>query len=651
MSGFPVQPGSAARRGALLLTLLAALLGASAPGAAGTVFPGAPVEPPSTAIQSLGATAISYDGTGGVAYLRQDAGIAHVYVSRFFNGVAHPPERVDTGQLTPSSAPVLGAGNGGRLAVAWVNGGALFAAVVPGQGESPAAPRPLGPLQPWSSPQPVAPVAVTPSLSMSVHGAAVLVWTVPAATAPGSPAAPAQVRAARVGLTGTTFGTFAGALNFDPTRNAGATPATAPVVKASNDGTAVAAWGEDGADGRTHVIERRVLRDHLGTAPQDATLATLSGHPGGSADSPAVGVEDNSGFAFVAFRQAFDTATATHALVRPLTGSLFNDAFKLDALGFPASDAAGPPSIDVSGPGLGVAVTGLTLSHQIMFATLLNNDWADAARADSTANAIVPTPLAAIGYLGAGLVAWTQSTGPADPTSVHGRPLFKDGTLGAEALLSNPSLGAVDPTLGLSAQADALGDTLVGFVQSGPAGRAVSLALLDPGPAKFRIESTSRWRTLRRPRMSWTSSTVTLGSVSYRVVLDGRTLGTTTRTVFVAPHALPDGEHDLVVVASDARGATYATSDSAVRVDTRPPRVAVSGGGSHVTVRVTDPPAPSATGRRIGSGVDRVQIDWGDGSSTRYHATASHHYSGGGHTVRVTATDHAGNVTRYQRRV
>ena len=73
----------------------------------------------------LGAS-IARDGTGGAVYLKQAGGQAHVFVSRLAAGLFQAPVEVDAGLASPSSQPVIAAGNGGLLVVAFINGGQLY---------------------------------------------------------------------------------------------------------------------------------------------------------------------------------------------------------------------------------------------------------------------------------------------------------------------------------------------------------------------------------------------------------------------------------------------------------------------------------------------------------------------------------------------
>ena len=85
---------------------------------------------------------IARDGTGGLVYLKQVAGVQHVFVSALIGGSFQTPVQVDPG-LGASSQPVIAAGNGGVLLIAFVSGGELYVVDRPGASSGFAAPAGL----------------------------------------------------------------------------------------------------------------------------------------------------------------------------------------------------------------------------------------------------------------------------------------------------------------------------------------------------------------------------------------------------------------------------------------------------------------------------------------------------------------------------
>ena len=108
-------------------------------------------------------------------------------------------------------------------------------------------------------------------------------------------------------------------------------------------------WTEGGADGRTHVYERRLTGLTLSSFPQDLTLATFEGQPAGNASAPDIDVEHDGSFAWAVFQQ--DVGGRSRAIARRLLGSQFEapvvDRRRADATA---------PRIDFAGKGIGGAV-------------------------------------------------------------------------------------------------------------------------------------------------------------------------------------------------------------------------------------------------------------------------------------------------------
>src|SRR3712207_2556501 len=112
------------RRLAPLLGLLVPL--AAPAGAPAAFFPGEPLDGPSADIEALGDLDLARDGTGALAYVKREAGVETVWVSRFVDGAFQAPERIG-----PGTEPVVGAANGGRLALAFASAGTVVGLVRP----------------------------------------------------------------------------------------------------------------------------------------------------------------------------------------------------------------------------------------------------------------------------------------------------------------------------------------------------------------------------------------------------------------------------------------------------------------------------------------------------------------------------------------
>jgi hypothetical protein len=227
-------------------------------------FPSVAVD--SGAITETGDTDLAPDGSGAITFVRDDGGVRHAYVNRLVAGRFIGSERVDWGLEGGSEHVVVGAGNGGRLAVMFESGGILFANVRP----SAAAP--------WTGPISIAAGGSNPVVDMSVSGVGFAAYRV------GT-----DLFSAWMGRSGTTFAVNPGTLDVDQTKDAGLGNGRVRIAT-SAAGSAVAVWGEAGTDTRQHVYMRRIFQGSTSTAPQDLTLPSLDGRAGLDADYPDVDI-------------------------------------------------------------------------------------------------------------------------------------------------------------------------------------------------------------------------------------------------------------------------------------------------------------------------------------------------------------------------
>jgi len=416
------------------------------------------VDGPSPNIQSLGGMVMGRNGGGAVVYVKTVGGVGHIFASVLSGRSWTVPVQVDKGLNDASAQPVVGVGDNGEVAVAFVNDQTLYQAVEPGTG------------QPFVSPVPIANPATNPSLGMAPDGASYVSFT--------DPRAPAQVRIAHMAHGEINFHLNPRSLNIDPSRNAGDTAAKRSRVAVSGDGTAMVTWGEDAPEGRVHVWARRVARDLVSAVPQDLTLASFDGATGAGVDAAQVGLDDDGSLGRAVFRQGFSQggAAVNRALSRRLIGSLFEGPVPMDGLTFPASDAADPPQLSETGAGDALVTVGLAGSHQTMasVARPSTNVFTAPAPVDRVANAIDPQPAPAMADHGIGLVAWLQSSAAGAPVSVVGDSLARF-TFTKAVTLSTSTFGSVDPTNGLYASTDRLGDVTVAYLQAAATGRSVVL--------------------------------------------------------------------------------------------------------------------------------------------------------------------------------
>jgi len=649
--------------------LLAGLVLALPAAARANYFPAAAVDGPSPDIQRLGGLDVAFDGTGALIYLKNGSGIPRVFASRFSGGVWQPPEQLDVGLAAPATQAVIAAGNGGRDAAVFVEGGAVFATV-----------RPAGATA-WSPPALLASSGSNPSVSMSIHGEAYATWTAP------GPGGVSNVYAAQMARTANAFSPIAQPLDVDPSQNGGTGTLRSKVV-ATADGSGIAVWGEMGTDGISHVYVRRILGAVLSLYPQEATLATEPGTnaAGGSADEPDIAVRADPSFAWLVFREAF--ADGAHVVTRPLVGSLLDPGQVLVG-----SENAGNPHITVNSAGDGIATAAGAADFAAFGDVMHDATWQPVTRLDTPPSGVLPAPLATFPDGGFPTVSWIQDPAPGDgAATVHNRQweVVASKRLvpkpDADVIVSNPALGPVDTDLGFDASGDRVGDVAIGFVQGGAGARAIAVAYFDRPPGAFTLNTNSKFKRTSKPLLSWSAARDLWGPINYTVTVDAIPIGTTQSTTFAPTTPLADGVHTWRVTATDVRGqAINSTTAKTLRLDTTPPvaTIAVSGKKKKgktltITVRAQDlmqavaptvtkkrkgprqtpptttttpappPPPPVPKGKPGSSGVATITLGFDDGTppvtgnGTRLVVRHVFRHSGN-HVLSAVATDKAGS--------
>lgn len=598
-----------------LISLLAVAAVLALPAGAQAAFFPPEVVDGSIDVVKVGDVDLSRDGQGLVGYLKNESGVSHAFVSRLVDGVFQPPERVDAGQATATSQIAVAASDQGRMAIAFVNEGRLWTMIKPKDATGFAAPTIVteGP-------------AANVSIDLSINGATYVSWT-----------HNGDVRVARANRDTPEFVTLPSPVDFDGNRDAGTGDRKASRVVVSADGTALVVWGEDGADGRTHVYARRLFELRLSTSPQDLTLDTVDGVPAGGADNPEVDIEDDSSFAQVTFRQ--NTANGPRVVMRRLLGSTFDPPVAADSGG-----SANRARIDLTGRGEGLVGASMA-GNEAFGGSLWNNKFNLFNRLDS-GNGTEPMTVPALGENEDGAFAWVQGT--PDAAEVRGQ-FWNDiekPVVEPPALLSN---APVDVKAGLDAAATRLGDVAVVFVQGREGDRKLVAALYDKPPSRAVGYNTSNPRKLTKLR--WGPSLNVLGAPRYRVLLDGQPLGESlVPELTILPGQVSDGTHTWQVVSIDRRNQETVSRTRTLRVDNTPPTLRAgfrrSGRSVTVTARAGDSRGTMPTG------LSRIVVDWGDGSQTRMARSVGHTYRRGGtYTIRVKARDRAGNERVRTRRI
>jgi hypothetical protein len=613
-----------------LLATLAVLTGlVLAPAAAnadvGRFLPGEAIDGPNADVQRLGDLDLARDGTGALTYVKKIGGVDHVFLSRLDGGAWQAPEQIDAGFPGPSSQPVVAAGDGGSLVLAFVSGGSLYTMIKPGSGQG------------YTAPQLIASAAINPSIDLSINDVAYVSFTTTAGGGGG------DVAVARKDRRATGFTVIPASLDIDPGRAAGLAGGRSKVAVAA-DGVAVVVWAEGG-----RVFARRVFERSVSAAPQDATVDALLGHAGGPADAPDVDIQDDSSFAWVVYREVFDDGHQ-HAIGRRLLGSQFDAPAVVDGQGIPGVDNVGPPRVDVNGRGDGYVASAWSASA--IGTVIKDRAFAPAVGlGPGLAGAVLPVP--AVDENGDGLIAWT-----APDQTVHARAYTAQRTSRvpqapqAEVALSNPAGGGADPASGLEAAADRAGDVAIAFAQGPVGNRAIVVASFDRAPGAFRLSSGTSFRNVQAVPLRWGTSFELWGPVAYTLEVDGRVVAQTTANAF-AVTGLPDGVHRWRVIATDRRGQVTATAPRLLRQDATPPRARVTVSGRRRRgrpIRVTVRPTDAGPAGQPAAGIGRVLIAFGDGGRIAARR-ATHRYRRGRFTVRVSVRDRAGNVAVVRRAI
>ena len=647
----PSPPGLAA-----LLAAAVALLLVPA-GASAIVFDVQALDGPSSAVLDVADAAMSEDGSGGVVYLKQVEGRAHVFAAQFRDGVWRAPQRVDVGQAFDSSWARIGAGDGGRLLVTWVQefgteSDRMYSATLdPGANG-------------FQSPVPVdlnvgEASATYPDLAMNRGGQAYLAYRVVTDLSPSNPVGyiGADTRVARYnGRLWSVLGTPIDRNQSLPVRQP--TADNAPEVGIDIQGQGVVAWQEPDDEFVDRVWVRRLFGSSV-SIPILATPASWEGAPlRGPADAFALDVA-GFGQTAVAFRQqpgAASKLTGPRLMVNEMP-----DVFSESAQKFAGALLAdggvraglGPPSVGVDPRGL----------HLVAFAdgatTLAGGgdefEAGQPQRVDGGGSSIPGSPLVDLAETGAGVLAWIEQRGATGLVSVQERRA--DGVDEATDL-SAPRGGAVGR---LVLGGSGLGDAVLAWKQGSGANAQIAATIVDAPPDPFLVLLPSGW--LRKPklRIAWDHSPNAIGGVRYSVSVDDEPVreGLRGRQALLKRGDLDNGRHRIQIYATDSVGQETGSRVGHLLVDRRPPRVTLRQRGRRLSVVVGDGRKGQASTLRVGS----VKVAFGErggaGASAAPGkkkkakaptATVGHVYSGPGrYRVTVTARDKAGNRTSFSR--
>jgi hypothetical protein len=562
---------------------------------------------------------VARDGTGGLVYLKDVGGVAHVFVARLA-GSFQAAQQIDAGLAGPSSQPVVAAGNGGLLLIGFVNSGTLYVVDRASAGTS------------YSAPIPLSAEASNPAIAITNLGKAYLAFT---ATGGGGH----DVRCAY--YQGGRWSVESGPLDAAPADDAGAGGGR-PAVAAPGDGVGIVAWGENG-----HIYSRRVWGTSPSVVFERADTPSLNGWNEVGSSAPAVGSGGDSSYAAVAFQETLASGGQQQSRVfaRRLHGSQYEGIAQADDLGTPGPEGALQPGVAVAEYGQGFVTSARDASHQLYAMRLNNNDTpGPVQRIDTLPNTAPPFAVPAPVGLHDTVIAW-QETPPSGSPQI--RASFYDGsTFWPEQVLSSSSPGATDASDGLVADGDSAADVAVAWVQGAPGSRAIVIAQMFQPPGSFGATTAHRYVHSARPTLSWSAPRELWGQLRYSVSVDGRQIGQTTGTSLRVPNALAQGSHRWQVTAVNPAGQSATDRPATLFVDSVAPKAHVTISGTrragsrlHLLVRDRDPRSRGAA-----SGIKQVTVKWGDHSSSRIHHDGYHTYRAPGlYRITVTVKDRASN--------
>ncbi len=564
-------------------------------------------------------SSIARDGTGAMVYLKAVGGTQHVFASTLLGGTFQPPVQVDGGLPGASSEPVVAAGPGGALVVAFLNGSTLYVAQRRSSATGLGAPRLL------------AVGAGSPALAMSPYGKTYLAFLV-------GDGAGFDVRVAFQAAGGWSIESTP--LNVDHDG------AGSPAVTAAGDGVAIVAWAEGG-----HVFSRRVW----GTAPSaviEQADAPLPGCGETSAGEPRLGTGGDSSYASVAFHETLVCAgvSQSRVLVNRLHGSRYDGVRAADGPIGTTAAGADHPGVAVGEYGMGW-VTAEGGSGDVSATVLYSNEVpGSGAQVNALPDATRPYAVPSMAGLFSSIVAWQHDPGTGAP-EIRARYADSDQVLGPELVLSSPSSGPTNAAAGLTSAGDINGDAAVAWVQSSAAGDELIADELFRAPAAPTPVPQPGYLRTTRPTLAWAAASEPWGSVRYTVTLDGQPLGQTGGLAFGVGTPLSQGRHFWQVIATNQAAISTGPQTGTFFIDSAPPVVSVLLGANRIVGRplrlrviATDHPAPLPAA--AASGIKTITVRWGDGTVEVIGHRRTHVYRRPGrYRLRVTVLDRAGNAT------
>lgn len=605
-----------------------------ATGARAAVLPAETIDGPDPEIGELGGVAMAQDGSGGVVYQRAVDGRQHVFAARFVNGSWQEPLRVDAALPFDSAWPRVGAANGGRLVVVWVQqtaegANSLYSAILT-RGATRFQPPTLIDFRLGLF------TAAYPSLAMNDAGNALVAYR---AVDEGTDADLPQgyvngdIRVARFnGSRWQRLGTPADRNRVAPQETP--TVDNAPQIAIDATGNGAVTWQEPDDDFISRVWARRIFGMRFGVALTASALRIDGQRNGGAADRPAI-AESALGRVVVAYRQMPDArnrVAAPQLFVNQIDESTVADAraFRGPQLVGDAGDAVAGIDVDRDDTVVGYSRDDRAL---LGFAPQLPGEFA--LRQDDQPALARPATAVVAGVAGRKVLASANESGGGEVTVSE----FDGNELAQREPVSTSPGG---PIRELAAAGSGYGDAIVGFAQGVDNDRQIAASVVDAAPAPFLLTLPIGWTRARRPELRWERADDAIGEVVYTASVDGRRIARTRgRSWLLREGAIDQGEHTVKVVATDREGQDTRADPGAYALDRQPPIVTVTVAGRTARVTVRD-----SGSRASGIEEDSSSVTaWGDDASTdAFTSRATHRFRRAGRfTVSISATDGARN--------
>jgi hypothetical protein len=575
------------------------------------------------------------------------------------------------GQDFDSSWPQIAAGDGGRLLVTWVQ---EFGVGTDRMFSANLDPGASG----FTAPVPVdfnvgEATSSYPDLAMNAGGQAYLAYLVVTDTSAVNPPGyvGADVRVAR--YNNRLWSPLGSPVNRNPAAPLRLpTEATGPRIGIDVQGNGVVAWQESDDEFVDRVWARRLFGISVGV-PLQVSPSSWEGAPlRGAADAVALDV-GGCGQAAVALRQQpgqSSKLTAPRLFVNEMP-----DAFAAGAAAFAGARLAdggvraglGVPSIGVDPNG--AFATGFGSDTATLLGSGDNDKIGTVLRLDEGLSSVAGDPRIDFSETGAAVAAWRELRGGSGAVGVQERRA--DGVIDP-AGLSAPRGGAVGS---LRLGGSGLGDAIVAWTQGAGANTQVAATIVNAPPNPFFVQTPSGWRRQAEIAIHWAAAVNAIGHVDYSVSVDDEPVGKETKRLFAFLRSgeIGNGRHRIQVFAIDEAGQQTGSRNAVLRVDRRPPRVTVRRHGRRLAVSISD-------GGRLGtSGLkgSSAKVFFGDGGSSGggrkggggtvistaarkrgkskkgpIVKTVRHAYAHAGtYRLRVSARDHAGNTTHFERKV